>query len=118
MKKILHVLQCVEEGFGTADDIAAELKGERMSLDIRATVIVSLLEFGADPTMIDVLGVKRQQIYGIRDPRASLVEQYQRDEDHVKRLAESYLRQRGLSTDLTHAPTRTAATDLQKREEA
>jgi hypothetical protein len=61
-------------------------------------------EFGSDPTMIDVLGVKRQQIYGIRDPRASVVEQYQRDEDHVKRLAESYLHQRGLSkfTDQSH----------------
>jgi SNF2 family DNA or RNA helicase len=55
-------------------------------------------EFGSDPTMIDVLGVKRQQIYGIRDPRASVVETYQRDDDHVKRLAAAYLQQRGLSS--------------------
>jgi len=49
---------------------------------------------GADPVMIDVLGVKRQQIEGVRDPNAELVVARQGDPEHVKKLAEAYLKSR------------------------
>ena len=49
---------------------------------------------GADPVMIDVLGVKRQQIEGVRDPNAQLVVRQQADPEHVRKLAEAYLKNR------------------------
>lgn len=49
---------------------------------------------GADPVMLDVLGLKRGQVEHIRDPDAALVESIATDA--VKRLAEEFLRQRGL----------------------
>jgi SNF2 family DNA or RNA helicase len=50
---------------------------------------------GSDPIVVDVLGLKRQQIEGVRDPNASLVEKLEVDPHHVKKLAEALLRQRG-----------------------
>ncbi len=53
-------------------------------------------ETGADPSIVDVLGLKKAQADGIRDPQASILETAGDDTDRVKALAESYLRQRGL----------------------
>ncbi len=50
-----------------------------------------LSEHGVDPIMSDVLGVKRQQMEGIRDPRGAAFEELQTDPEHVKKLAQSYL---------------------------
>lgn len=66
-------------------------------------------EFGADPVIVDTLGLKRQQSQGIRDPNADLVSELQRDDDHINRLAREYLKQRGLST-ATDADVNAAAT--------
>lgn len=55
-----------------------------------------LADEGSDPVMSDVLGVKRQQIEGIRDPNAELVTQLQIDPDHIKKLAEKYLTDHGI----------------------
>lgn len=49
---------------------------------------------GSDPIVLDVLGIKRDQLTGVRDPNAPLVERLQADGDRIKRLAESYLAQR------------------------
>jgi hypothetical protein len=46
-----------------------------------------------------VLGVKRSQMIGIRDPNADLIEAGQASDHDVKRLAESFLRQRGLNVE-------------------
>jgi len=46
---------------------------------------------GSDPIVSDVLGIKREQIEGVRDPDAELVEKLQTDDDHIKRLAAAYL---------------------------
>jgi hypothetical protein len=51
---------------------------------------------GADPVMAEVLGVKREQIEGVRNPNADLIEQLESGEDHVKRLARELLQRRGL----------------------
>ena len=47
---------------------------------------------GADPVMIDVIGVKKQQVEGVRDPNAELVQVHQVDPDHVKKMAKDYLK--------------------------
>ena len=49
---------------------------------------------GCDPTMIDVLGLKKSQLQGVLDPDGALVEQSQVDPDHVKKLALEYLKRR------------------------
>jgi SNF2 family DNA or RNA helicase len=48
---------------------------------------------GSDPTMVDVLGIKSGQIDPVRDPDAPLVAVRTQDPDHVRKLAEAYLRQ-------------------------
>lgn len=53
-----------------------------------------MADVGSDPIVADVLGIKGQQIHGLRDPNAELVEKLDRSGDHTKRLAEAYLRQR------------------------
>lgn len=49
---------------------------------------------GSDPIIADTLGVKRGQIDGLSDPDAPLTEAGH-DPNHVRRLAEEFLRQRG-----------------------
>lgn len=53
-----------------------------------------IAESGSDPVVADVLGVKSQQISGLRD-QLDLVEKLEVDEHHVRRLAEAFLAQRG-----------------------
>jgi hypothetical protein len=42
--------------------------------------------------MVEVNGVKEQQIKGIRDPDAEMVQKLQVDPDRVKELARRYLK--------------------------
>lgn len=58
------------------------------------TVYFLLADDGADPIMADVLGLKRQQIEGIRNPKQELIEKIAASPDHVRRLAEAYLQRR------------------------
>jgi SNF2 family DNA or RNA helicase len=46
---------------------------------------------GSDPVVADVLGLKRAQIEGVRDPDASLIEKLETGGGHARRLAEAYL---------------------------
>jgi len=60
-----------------------------------------IAEHGSDPVVAGVLGVKTRQIAGIRDDaRGELVERLEADPNHVRKLAEAYLAQRGLSVDI------------------
>ncbi len=52
---------------------------------------------GSDPVVADVLGLKKSQMDGIRDPNASLIESLDVGEGNIKRLAETYLKQRGIA---------------------
>jgi SNF2 family DNA or RNA helicase len=56
-------------------------------------------ERGADPVIADVLGLKKAQIDGLRDPHGSLVERLDGGGHQVRKLAASYLAQRGLLSD-------------------
>lgn len=53
---------------------------------------------GADPIMVDVLGVKTDQSEGVRNPDRPLVSRA--DDGGARRLAESYLRRRGLDGEV------------------
>jgi SNF2 family DNA or RNA helicase len=55
-----------------------------------------LAEAGSDPIVADVLNLKKSQIDGVRDPEADLIETLEVEEGHIKRLAESFLRDRGI----------------------
>jgi len=55
-----------------------------------------LSEFGSDPIIADVLGVKRSQMQGIRDPNASLIARSNTEGHNSKKLAEAFMKQRGL----------------------
>ncbi|HEX9640974.1 MAG TPA: DEAD/DEAH box helicase [Candidatus Krumholzibacteria bacterium] len=51
-----------------------------------------LCDAGSDPVIADILGVKRAQLEGIRDPSGAFLENLDIGGDHVKRLAAAYLR--------------------------
>lgn len=51
---------------------------------------------GADPIMVDVLGLKQSQLDGVVHPEGKIIAKNQIDPDHVKKLAEEYLRQRDI----------------------
>lgn len=50
---------------------------------------------GSDPIMVEVLGLKKAQVRGIRDPDAALVEKLQSSGDHIRKLAEACLARAG-----------------------
>jgi SNF2 family DNA or RNA helicase len=50
---------------------------------------------GADPIMADVLGIKREQVEGVRNPGSDLIERLETGEDHIRRLAKELLLSRG-----------------------
>jgi hypothetical protein len=54
-----------------------------------------LSEHGSDPIVSDVLGVKRQQLEGIRDPSRDMIAKLQVEADYIKRLAERFLQDSG-----------------------
>lgn len=48
-------------------------------------------EHGSDPVIAETLGVKTEQVEGIRDPKKDLIEELQTDQDRIRKLAERYL---------------------------
>jgi SNF2 family DNA or RNA helicase len=46
---------------------------------------------GADPVIAEALGLKREQVEGIRDPHHDLIEKLDVSGDRAKKLAEYYL---------------------------
>lgn len=56
-------------------------------------------ESGSDPVIADVLGIKRGQIEGVRNPGEELFEKLEVDSNKLKLLAESYLNSVGLLSD-------------------
>jgi len=64
--------------------------------DEPVTAYYLLANTGADPVMSDVLGLKKAQIEGVRDPNQDLVTKLQVNEDYIKQLAKSYLQEHGV----------------------
>lgn len=70
---------------------------------------VLLADNGSDPVIADVLGLKKSQLLGVRDPDAALIERLDTGgQEHIRKLAAAYLAQRGLSTTAPAAPTEEA----------
>lgn len=61
------------------------------------TVYYMISQTGSDPVISDMLGIKRQQCDGIRDPEKSLVAAEEVDPDHIKHLAERFLADRNIA---------------------
>lgn len=59
---------------------------------------------GADPSIVEVLGLKRQQVEGIRNPTTDFLEKLETDGQHAKRLATAYLKQRKIALPAPVAP--------------
>jgi hypothetical protein len=55
------------------------------------TAFFLVTEEGSDPTMSQALGLKTEQVEGIRNPDKELVETLQVDEDRIRTLAKNYL---------------------------
>ena len=53
-------------------------------------------DYGADPIMSEVLGLKREQLAGIRDPKQNMIEKLQTDGNNAKKLAEHFLKSKGI----------------------
>jgi len=70
---------------------------DRPGQERRVVSYYLLSESGSDPVVADVLGVKRAQIEGVRNPHRSddLVERIDASGEHIKRLAERYLEKVG-----------------------
>ncbi len=60
-----------------------------------STAFFLISDAGADPIMAEVLGIKRDQIEGVREPDAALVERIETGENHLQRLAREFLEKRG-----------------------
>ena len=75
-----------------------------MSRTFGAVAYYLVSETGADPAIVDVLGLKKAQADGIRDPHGSILETAGDDVDRVRSLAESYLRQRGMALPADEPP--------------
>lgn len=51
---------------------------------------------GSDPIVMDVLGIKREQVEGIKNPTGDgLIEKLEKSGDHIRKLAEAYLAKHG-----------------------
>jgi hypothetical protein len=64
--------------------------------DEPVTAYYLLADEGSDPVISDVLGIKKQQIEGIRDPNQDLVTALQIDPMHIRKMAEKYLNDHGI----------------------
>lgn len=59
---------------------------------------------GADPIMVDVLGIKRAQIEGVRNPGGGLIERADTGENNLRALARAFLKTKGVEVPAAPAP--------------
>jgi SNF2 family DNA or RNA helicase len=57
-------------------------------------------EDGSDPIIADVLGVKREQIEGVRNPEGGLIERVETGEHQIRKLAQQFLNSRGVRVEV------------------
>lgn len=62
-------------------------------------------EDGADPIMTQVLGIKRQQIEGVRNPGGGLIERIDTGDNNMRQLARDFLTRRGIAVPKVPAPS-------------
>lgn len=74
---------------GVHEQCIGRLHRDGQNGDVKAYFLTS--DSGADPIMSRVLGLKRDQVDGIRDPNGALFEKLDRSGEHLKELAREYL---------------------------
>lgn len=57
----------------------------------QVTVIYPICEYGSDPTLVNLLGLKSQQSHYILDPKDDIISQHT-DENRIRLIAESFLK--------------------------
>lgn len=77
---------------GVHEQCVGRIDRDGQETPVMAYFMVS--ESGADPVMAQVLGIKKQQIEGVRDDH-ELIEELQNDGGHIRKLAEAYLESKG-----------------------
>lgn len=90
--------------------------GGRLHRDGQAdpcTLYFLISEAGSDPIMAEVLGLKRDQLEGVRNPDMALTERVDTGENSLKRLARELLAKRGIAV-----PSESTATVTALREQA
>lgn len=72
---------------------------DRDGMDLARPVVAYFLTAadGCDPIMIDVLGVKREQIESVRNPGQGLLERLDLGENNLRQLAEAVLKKHGVA---------------------
>ncbi len=80
---------------GAMDQCGARIARDEQQRPV--TLYFPVANDGCDPYMIDVLGLKREQMEGVRDPNLELVESLEIDPNHIRKLAEDYLARRGVT---------------------
>lgn len=61
-------------------------------------------EDGSDPVVSEVLGLKREQVEGIRNPGTPELEELQKDGRHMKKLAEYFVKKHGIKIPAPGVP--------------
>lgn len=74
---------------GVHEQCIGRLERDGQTKNLSAYFLIS--ESGSDPIIADVLGIKRGQIEGVRDPNSNLFEKLEVESGGIKRLAQSYL---------------------------
>lgn len=82
---------------GVHEQCVGRVARDGQSNPVMAYYLIS--DSGSDPIIADVLGVKRGQIEGVRDPNVELVEKLEVGPGNLKRLAQAYLEQVGIKTE-------------------
>ena len=73
---------------GVHEQVIGRLHRDGQDESVAAYFLIS--DDGSDPIMCEILGLKKEQSDGIRDPNAALIAKLEKSEDHIKRLAEQY----------------------------
>ena len=80
---------------GVHEQAIGRLNRDGQETPVLAYFLVS--EAGSDPVIAETIGLKREQVEGIRNPDAPFLEDLQVDTEHAKRLAAHFLKSRGLA---------------------
>lgn len=77
---------------GVHEQCIGRLHRDGQNMPVMAYYLVT--DHGSDPIVAEVLGVKREQIEGVRNPRMGMAERIDTGESQIRRLAQAFLRSR------------------------
>lgn len=85
------------------DQLAGRIDRDGRDITEQVTAIFCVSEFGSDPVIMDVLGLKASQAHNIVDPLSAPVVQVS-DESRIQMLAKKYLQKRGIEIIQSASP--------------